>query len=85
MVVRRSRTIVPGYGDLTLDGAELEGSKNLHILGVTLYSKLTFETRLREVMSKAARSLGVVLRAGKLFDYPRALKSYFNSYVLFSL
>ena len=32
MVVSRSRTIAPGYGDLTLDGAELEEIKSLRIL-----------------------------------------------------
>ena len=40
---------------------------------------------LREVVSKAARSLGIVRRAGKLFNCPRGLKSYFNAYVLFNL
>ena len=44
MLINRSRTIALGYGDLTLDGAELEEVKSLRILGVTLDSKLTFET-----------------------------------------
>ena len=59
MVVSRSRTIASGYGDLHLSGAELEGTRSLRILGVTLDSKLTFETHSREVVSKAAGSLGV--------------------------
>ena len=33
-------------------------------------------------MSKAARNLWVVRRAGKLFDFPRVLKSRFNAYTL---
>ena len=53
-----------GLGDLTLGGAELEEIKDLRILGVTLDSKLRFETHLREVVSKAARSLEAVRRAG---------------------
>ena len=40
---------------------------------------------MREVVSKTDKSLGVILRAGKLFEYPHALKSYFKAYVLFSL
>ena len=60
MVVSRSRTSAPGYGELTLGSAELEEAKSLHILGVTYDSKLTFEMHLREVVSKAARNLGVV-------------------------
>ena len=35
-------------------------------------------------MSKAARSLGVVRRAGKLFDCLRVLKGCFNAYILSS-
>ena len=85
MVVSRSRTNVSGYGDLTLGGVELEELKCLHIFGVTLDSKLTFEINLREVGSKAARSLGVVAQAGTLFDCSRVLKSCCNAHVLSSL
>ena len=65
MVVSRSRTIAPGYGDLTLGGAEFEEIKGRRILGETLDSKLTCQTHLRKVVSKAAMSLEVVRRAGK--------------------
>ena len=41
-------------------------------------SKLTFETHLHELVSRAAKSLGVVPRAGKLFYCPRVLKSCFS-------
>ena len=82
MVVSRSRTSAPGYGDLTLGGAELEEVKSLLILRVTFDPKLKFEMHFREVVSKTARNLGVVCRAGKLFDCPRVLKGCFNAYVL---
>ena len=55
------------------------------ILGATFDSKLTFETHLRNVMSKTARRLRVVRRAGKLFDCSRVLKACFNAYVLSNL
>ena len=84
MVVSQSRTSAPGYGEFTPGSAELEEVKFLRILGVTFDSTLTFEIHLREEVSKAARILRVVRRARKLFDCPRVLKSYFNSYVLFS-
>ena len=51
MVVSRSRTYAPGYGDITLGSAELEEVKSLHILGVTLDSKLIFQTHLHEILS----------------------------------
>ena len=65
MVVSRSVTYAPGNGDLTLGGAEVEEVKSIRILEVTLDSKLTFETHLDEVVSKAARSLSVVHREEK--------------------
>ena len=71
-----------GNGDLTIGGVELEEIRSLRILGVTFDSKVTFETHLREVVSKAVMSLGVVHRAGNLFDCPRVLKNYYTIYVL---
>ena len=45
---------------------------------------MTFKTHLREVVSKAVRSLGVVHQAGKLFDVLQScfnlVKSCFNAY-----
>ena len=45
---------------------------------------LMLETHLREVVSKVARSLGVMRRERTLFDCPRVVKSCYNTYVLFS-
>ena len=47
----------------------------MRILRVRFDSKLTLETHLREAVSKAARSLGVVRLAGKLFHCPLVLMS----------
>ena len=46
MVASRSRTTAPDYGVLTLGGTELKEVKSLRILGVTLDSRLAFETHL---------------------------------------
>ena len=59
MVVSRSQSYAPRYGDLTLGGTKFEEVRSLSLLGITLDSKLTFETHLREVLSKVARSLVV--------------------------
>ena len=53
--------------------------QSFRILGVTLDSQLTFEIHLREVMTRTARSLSVVLQAGKLFDCRSELKRSFNA------
>ena len=65
IVVSRSGTYAPDYCDITLSGADLEDGKSLRILGVILDSKLTFETHLREIVSKVVGSLGVMRRAEK--------------------
>ena len=62
-----------------------EHSGSLTLLVIRVDSKLTIETHLQEVVLKAARSPGVVHRAGKLFDCPRVLKSCFNAYILSNL
>ena len=85
MVVSRFHTIASSYCDLTLGSAELEEVKSLRSLGVTLGSKLTFENHLRKLVSKSARRLGVMRRAGSLFYCPRVTKSCFNAYFLSSL
>ena len=59
MVLSWSRAVAPGYSDLTHGGAELEELKGFRIIGVTLDSELTFETRLLEVVSEAARILRI--------------------------
>ena len=64
IVVSRSRIVAPGYGDLSLSCAVLQEVKSLRILRVTLDYTLTFNTHLQEIVSKAARSLGVVRRTG---------------------
>ena len=84
-VARLSRAYALGYGHLTLGGADLEEVRSLCILEVTCYSKWTFVTHLRDVASKTVSSLGVVCRAGNLFDCPRSVKKCFNAYVLFNL
>ena len=82
IMVSRSRPYTPGYGGLTLGGAELEEVKGLRILGVTFGCKFTFEIPLREVVSKVARSLDIVRQARKLFDCPHVLKICFSAYIL---
>ena len=57
----------------------------MRILEVTFDSKLMFEIHLRKVVSKAARNLGVMRQAIKLFDCSRVLMGCFNAYALPSL
>ena len=85
MVISRARKYARSYGDLILGGAELEKLRSLRILGVTINSKLTVKNHLREVTSKAVRSVCVMRRPGKLFDCSRVLKGCFKGHVSFNL
>ena len=60
MIVSRSPTVHPQLTPLTLDGAVLEESADLIILGVTFDAKMTFEKHLRSVSSAAAQRLGII-------------------------
>ena len=60
-----------------------EGKESAYSWGSLRF--MTFDAHLWEAVSKAVKSLGIVLRAGKLFDCPRVLKSCFNAYALSSL
>ena len=43
-------------------------SDSLVILGVTVDSKLKFEEHLRGIVSSAARAVGIMRMAGKIFE-----------------
>lgn len=82
LVVSRSRTVAPRFGDIVLDGAGVEVSDDLVILGVRFDSKLTFESHIRDVVASSSRSLGIMRRAAKIFDSTDVLVSCFRSFVL---
>ena len=82
LIVGRSRTQTPVHGDLVLDRETLAVSDSLVILGVTLDSKMTFEQHIMNVTSSAARSMGLVRRASKIFGTEDVLTTCFRSYYL---
>ena len=82
LIVSRSRTLMPAHGVLELNGVALSVSDSLVILGVTLDSKMTFEQHISNVVSSAARSMGIVRRASKIFGTLDVLTTCFRSYVL---
>ena len=84
-VVSRSPPCTPGYGDLTLGSAELEEIRSFCVIWATLNSKLTFESKLREVVSESTRSMGIERFAGNLIDCLRVLKSCFNAPIFSNL
>ena len=67
MIVSRSRAMHPQSPPLTIDGTVLKESDDLDILGVTFYSKLTFEKYLRSVSRAASRRLGILRKSWLVF------------------
>ena len=63
MIVSRLCTVYPRLTPLTLDGAVLNESGDLVILGVTFGAKMTFEKHLRSVSSAAAQRLGITRKS----------------------
>ena len=55
MVVSRSRSLNPPSPALSVDGVVLKDLAYLEILGLTLDSKLTFETHLRSVAKSVSQ------------------------------
>ena len=47
----------------------LKESVDLDILGVTFYSKMTFEKRLRSVSRAASQRLGILRKSWQIFHY----------------
>ena len=57
MIVSRSGTMHPQSPPLTIGGTALKESDDLVILGVTFYSKMTFEKHLRSVSRAVSQRL----------------------------
>ena len=56
MIVSRSRTMHPQSPTLTIGGTVPKESDDLVILGMTFYSKMTFEKHLRSVQSSFSKT-----------------------------
>ena len=84
MVVSRSRTYAPGYGDLTIAGAQLEERRTFCFLEYPL-SLSDFWDSFACICVEGSQKFWVVRRAKKLFDSPRDVKNCFNAYVLSNL
>ena len=82
MTVSRSRTALPCFPDLTLDDTVLEEQSELVILGVTFDTKLTFEKHVRSVASSASQKIGIMRRAGRIFDSVEVVQHCFRSFLL---
>ena len=82
MIVSRSLTMYPQSPALTIGGTVLKGSDDLVILGVTFYSKMTFEKHLRSVSRSASQRLGVLSKSWQVIHDRSLLGRCFRGCVL---
>jgi hypothetical protein len=67
--------------DYSLNGQNLERVSVIRDLGVIMDSKLTFSEHVDVTVSKARQMLGFIMRVGRDFRDPYALKSLYVSLV----
>ena len=72
----------PQSPSLTIGGTVLKESDVLVILGVTFYSKLTFEKHLRLVSRAASQNFGILRKSLRVFHDRSQLERCFRGFVL---
>ena len=82
MIVPRSRTMHPQSPALTIGRTVLKESDDLVIFGVTFYSKMTFEKRLRSVSRAASQRLFILRKSWQVFHDRLLLGRRFQGFVL---
>ena len=82
VIVSRSRTMHPQSPPLTTGGTVLKESDDLVMLGVTFYSKMTFEKHLRSVSRAASQRLGILVKSWRVLHERIVLSCQFWSTVL---
>ena len=82
MIVSRSRTMHPQSPPLTIGRTVLKESDDLVILGVTFYSKMTFEKHLRSVSRAVSQRLDILRKSWRVFYDRSLLGSCFRGFVL---
>lgn len=65
----------------SIKGKRLEEVGEFRDLGVLVDSKLTFIPHIDDIVSRASRMLGFIIRNGKVFQSPQTKILLFNSYV----
>ena len=78
----RSRTVIPEYQPLILDGQTLTVSDSMKILGVTLDSKLSFEDHITLIASTITKQIGLIRKSLKVFNNQSIAIKCFYSFIL---
>ena len=82
LVISRSRTLMPIFPNLVLDGTVVERVTELKVLGVVLDAKLSFEGHIRSIAASASSKLGIMRKALCLVGDPVLVLRYLWSFLL---
>jgi hypothetical protein len=82
LLISRSRTALPVYGDLFLQGNIVSDCNVLEVLGVKLDKSLSFEPHIRSLVKYASQRLGILRKSHKLFSDNSVTASCFRCFVL---
>ena len=82
LIVSRSRTPQPQHPVLNVDNDVIPNFSTLKLLGVTLDSKLTFETHVRSVVSCISQKLGLLRKCRRIYADDDIVMNSFYSFIL---
>ena len=82
MIVSRSRTHFPEHPNLFINATLINRVDQLKLLGVTLDSKLTFESHLRDMSRSISQKLGILRKSRKIYEDDNILRRCFFSFTL---
>ena len=82
IIISRSRTLFPPHPALYISDVQIGEVGNLRLLGVTLDSKLTFESHLRSLSSSLAQKTGLLRKCYKTFSNDSVVIRSFFAFIL---
>ena len=82
LVVSRSWTVSPPYGDLVLPGVSIRASPNLDILSVKFEIRLTLKDHLLGIVSRVSQGIGILRLVKRIFLVTSVLLLCYLAFVL---
>ena len=82
LIISRSRTLLPQHPVLNIGNDSITDSSTLKLLGVTLDSKLTFETHVRSVATRVSQKVGLLRKCRRIYGDDDIIRNCFYSFIL---
>ena len=82
MIISRSRVALPEHPDIVVGSDVVPMCTSIRLLGVTLDSKLTFESHLRTLSTSISRHIGLLRKCKRIYSEDNIMKNCFYSFIL---